>query len=128
MWNNWLWSLHQDYTPARSTCYLVTRGYSSARTSAILTWFILRLIPFSKDQVCLNRKPIWVDGRGEAKINRAPKWSYKRRFPAWLWPIEKMNRIMCGEGKAVEGRHWSGAFGCRIIFKIKLFFISNFVI
>ncbi len=40
---------------------------------------------------------VWVDGRREMKIDGAPKSSYKRRFPALLWSMEKTNGMVCGD-------------------------------
>ncbi len=61
---------------------------------------------FPKIKSVLKGTLVWVDGRGEVKIGRAPKCSYKRRLPALLWPMEKLNRTLCDKGgEYIEEEH-----------------------
>ncbi len=70
---------------------LSVKRYSAARGTPVLEHVpyspdlaLYDFFPFSKDQVCLHRNPVRVEGRSAVKISGASKCFYKRRLPALL--------------------------------------------
>lgn len=116
------WILHQD-SPAHNAlsvrrCCLATRS-----PTVVEHEFYSPDCDFFRNRVCFNRNPVWVNGRAQAQIGRAP--NALTILQMTTFDIALVNGTLCGEERGV---HWREAFDCRIVVKIKLIFSISLVI